>query len=77
MNTNIQNILPRGEGLKIEFKTSFNAETIETLVAFANTKGGCVYIGIADTGAIIGVSAGNETVPKWINEIKSKIFKTK
>ena len=30
----------KGESLHIEFKSGFNEEVIETLVAFANTKGG-------------------------------------
>ncbi|MDR2149051.1 MAG: putative DNA binding domain-containing protein [Tannerella sp.] len=64
--------IPEKESETIEFKVSFNVETIETLVAFANAGGGSIHIGIADTRAIIGVSVGKETVPQWINEIKSK-----
>jgi ATP-dependent DNA helicase RecG len=66
------NKLPQAESQTVEFKTSFNVETIETLVAFANAKGGSVYIGVADTGDVIGVLLGKETTIQWINEIKSK-----
>jgi len=53
-------------------KSSFNAETIETLVAFANTKGGTVYVGIADSGEPTGISTEKETFAQWLNEIKTK-----
>ena len=53
--------LPTYESEKIEFKTSFNEGVIETLVAFSNTKGGTVYIGITDTAEVKGISLGKET----------------
>lgn len=37
----ITHILQQGENEQVEFKTSFSKEVIETLVAFANSKGGC------------------------------------
>jgi len=60
------------ESETIEFKSSFNEATIETLVAFANTKGGTVYIGVNDDATIQGIQIGNETIQKWLNEIKIK-----
>ena len=44
------NSFPKEENLTVEFKSSFNEDVIETLVAFSNVKGGTVYIGISDTG---------------------------
>jgi ATP-dependent DNA helicase RecG len=41
-------------------------------VAFANTKGGFVYIGITDNGNIQGVNLSKESIQNWINEIKHK-----
>ena len=55
-----------------EFKTSFTDEVIVSLVAFANAKGGQVYIGVNDNGEVIGIGLGQETIAKWINEIKQK-----
>ncbi|MDR2382637.1 MAG: putative DNA binding domain-containing protein, partial [Prevotellaceae bacterium] len=63
---------PANESETVEFTVSFNVKTIETLVAFANAKGGSVYIGVADDASITGVSVGKETVASWVNEIKSK-----
>ena len=65
-------ILPSSESEKAEFKTTFNEDVMETLVAFANTKGGTVYIGIADNAELKGIQLGKETTVQWINEIKNK-----
>lgn len=45
----------KGEFETVEFKTSFDKETIETLPAFANTKGGTVLIGAQNSGKLCGV----------------------
>ncbi len=60
------------EDLYTEFKLSFNEDTIVTLAAFANAKGGTVYVGMKDDATPCGVSLGPETVQHWINEIKQK-----
>lgn len=56
----------------MEFKSSFNIQVIETLVAFANTKGGKVLAGVSDDGHVPGVSTNTESVQSWVNEIKIK-----
>ena len=66
------NTLPEKESLTAEFKTSFNEDVIETLVAFCNAKGGTVYVGVSDKGKAVGVTIGTETIQQWINEIKNK-----
>jgi ATP-dependent DNA helicase RecG len=65
-------MIPSSESEKVEFKTAFNESVIETLVVFSNSKGGTVYIGIADDSEIKGVVLGKESISQWINEIKSK-----
>ena len=42
--------MPPGESEQTEFKTTFNEDVVQTHAAFANTKGGGVYIGVSDTG---------------------------
>lgn len=37
---NLENVIKTGENEFTEFKTSFNMDFMESLVAFANTKGG-------------------------------------
>lgn len=65
-------ILPKAESEFVEFKTSFNEDVIETLVAFSNAKGGTVYVGVTDKRVVKGIQIGNETIQNWINEIKNK-----
>jgi ATP-dependent DNA helicase RecG len=60
------------ESQTVELKTSFSDEVIISLVAFANTNGGSVYIGVKDTGEVQGVELGKETIQNWLNEIKVK-----
>ena len=68
----LQNIIAKGESETVEFKTSFNKEVIETLAAYANTKGGTVLVGVANNGDIIGITVNIETIQNWLNEIKTK-----
>jgi ATP-dependent DNA helicase RecG len=44
MDKHIQHIIQQGENEQVEFKSSFSDEVIISLVAFANTKGGKVYV---------------------------------
>ena len=43
-------MIPSKEDLQTEFKTSFGEDVIVSLVAFANAKGGRVYVGVNDKG---------------------------
>jgi len=60
----------KNESQTIEYKKSFGKEVIISLVAFANTDGGRVYVGMDDTGIVSGIDVGNETEQRYINEIK-------
>ena len=67
----INELLRIGESLTLEYKSSFDRESIETLVAFANAKGGTVLVGVADDGAVRGVTLGKETLNEWLGQVKS------
>lgn len=41
-------LIQNGENQFVEFKSSFQKEVIESVVAFANHKGGKIFIGIDD-----------------------------
>ncbi len=69
--TDLFQYVSRGESISSEFKKSFEKEVIETLVAFANTEGGYVLIGVLDNGTVAGVTLGKETLNKWVGQIKS------
>ncbi len=68
----ISKLIEAGEGEMLEYKASFNIEVIESLVAFANTLGGKVVVGINNKNEIIGVKVNEESVQNWVNEIKGK-----
>ena len=65
-------MLPVKEDIRTEFKQSFTDDVIVALVAFANAKGGKVYVGVCDDASVCGVAIGKETVQKWLNDIKQK-----
>ena len=44
----IEKLIQKGESENTEFKQNFDRGTIETVVAFANTKGGIILIGVSD-----------------------------
>ena len=54
--------LPLNESETVEFKSSFNKEVIETIVAFSNTHGGKIYVGINEKSDIVGVDVSDESI---------------
>lgn len=67
-------LVKKGESDVVEFKTAFDQATIETLSAFANTKGGTVIVGVNNAGIINGIQLGKETLQQWLNQIKANTF---
>lgn len=57
---NFDELQKSGEGQNLEFKTSFGKETTETVVAFCNTSGGTLLIGVDKTGTVKGVTVNGE-----------------
>ncbi len=58
----IQRIVRRGEGEQLEFKrkVAHPNKIIREIVAFANTRGGSLLIGVDDNGSIPGVRSAEE-----------------
>ena len=71
VSSDINELIRIGESLTLEYKSSFDRKSIETLVAFANANGGTVLVGVADNGVVQGVSLGKETLNKWLGQVKS------
>jgi ATP-dependent DNA helicase RecG len=65
----LRKLIKGGETETVEFKAPFDKETLETSVAFANTKGGVILIGVSDKGEINGIQIGKETLKDWANQI--------
>jgi len=60
-----------GETEIIELKSSLSRpeEIVETVSGFSNTKGGKILIGVSNTGRILGVKIGKDTVERLTNKI--------
>ena len=49
-------ILEEGEGLKVEFKESFDSKSLgKEIVAFANSEGGRIFLGVSDKKEVKGI----------------------
>jgi ATP-dependent DNA helicase RecG len=62
-----------GENLTTEFKREYTEEIKKTVVAFANTTGGTLYIGINDDGSINGVHNPDDALLQVTNSVRSAI----
>ncbi len=61
----LQILIKEGEGLTVEFKERFTSRINEDIVAFANTKGGVILLGVRDDKSVIG--------EKLTNDLKGRI----
>lgn len=70
---NLRKIISSGESETVEFKASPSMldEIVKTVVAFTNTRGGTIIVGVGDDGRVLGVSVGRGTVEKLVNGITS------
>ena len=64
------NIIKQGENETVEFKKNFDDRVIISLNAFANSKGGKVFVGIQDNNTPLGVKLNSETLQNWIYPIR-------
>ncbi len=71
MNANLSKILKEGESETVEFKKSTGEwkEIIETISAFANSRGGLILVGVERENKICGVSIGKGTIEDLTNKI--------
>lgn len=61
----------QGEGERLEFKRSFQNDAVETVVAFANSHGGSLVVGVDNDGNPVGTTFGRETTATILNRISS------
>ena len=57
----------------VEFKREYVSDLYKEVIAFANTAGGTVYVGINDDGTICGVENVNDTEIRCTDNIKDNI----
>lgn len=61
------------ENNNTEFKREFVDEVKKTVIAFANTAGGKIYIGVDDDGSAVGVPDPDDVMLKCSNAIRDAI----
>lgn len=61
------------EGPETEFEREYSETIRATAIAFANTDGGTVYIGIEDDGTVCGVADPDETVRRVTDLMRNSI----
>lgn len=65
--------LTAGEGKHTEFKEKYSSRVVESLVAFANTAGGRVLIGVDDRGQVVGLSDPNRVVESVLSACREAV----
>ncbi len=59
-------LIEEGEGLTVEFKEKYTSKIVQDIVAFANSRGGRILLGVSDDGKIKG--------EKLTGQLKAEIF---
>ena len=62
------------ENVDIEFKEMYSKTILKEIVAFANTDGGTIYVGIRDDGTTVGIDDPDETILKITNIIRDGVL---
>ena len=61
------------ESERIEYKSQMIDDIYKEVIAFANTDGGVIYLGIDDKGNLIGIENVDETYTRLTNGIRDAI----
>jgi ATP-dependent DNA helicase RecG len=70
----IEKIIAQGEGISVEFKEAKEKVPVsmyETVVSFANTKGGVILLGVGDNGNVLGIQPENRV--KFLKDIATAL----
>ncbi len=57
-------LIKEGEGLSVEFKEHFSSKIDKDMVAFANTSGGHIFLGVDDQGDVVNENLSNDLKAK-------------
>jgi ATP-dependent DNA helicase RecG len=64
------------ESDNVEFKESWSDRALKDLCAFANTKGGVLYVGVRDDGTVVGTAADDAQQLLVANQCDTKLHVT-
>ena len=57
----------------VELKSEIISDICKEIIAFANTKGGTLYIGVADDGQVIGIENTDRAMLQISNMVRDSI----
>ena len=63
----------RREDQSTEFKETYVDDIKKTVVAFANTDGGTIFVGVDDSGRVVGVEDVDKTILRAQNALRDAI----
>lgn len=66
----------RREDQSTEFKETYVDDIKKTVVAFANTDGGTIFVGVDDSGRVVGVEDVDKTILRAQNALRDAIKPT-
>ena len=70
-DSDLANVIARGEGATTEFKRSLTKDVGRELCAFANAGGGTVLVGVSDAGKVVGVADHNRLKSRVLSTARS------
>ena len=68
-----ENMRRNRENVDVEYKSVYVPELRKDIVAFANTEGGTLYIGINDDGMVVGIDDLDDTMLRLAGSLKDSI----
>ena len=71
VDSDLADVIARGEGATIEFKRSLTKDVGRGLCACANAGGGTVLLGVSDAGKIVGVADHNRLKSRVLSTARS------
>ena len=57
----------------VELKSQVVGDICKEIIAFANTKGGTLYVGVADDGTVVGVEQADQVTLQLNNKIRDSV----
>lgn len=61
------------ESETVELKQDFSENIRKEIIAFANSRGGKIYIGVLDNGEVIGVPSADQMIQRIANTVRDSI----
>jgi len=73
MDIELSQLNEHSESETLEFKETFDKQTLETIGAFSNTSGGVILLGVRDDGHVTGINVGKNTLEEFAQKMQAKL----